>query len=303
MPVKFAPYLFKIRVNTYFCDNCYYMVKKIIGISLPLLCLLAACGDADKNSNQEEVKTPQPQQSAIPAPAPINYTVVNVYPHDTRAFTQGLVHYNNKLYEGTGLKGESTLRIVDYKTGTVQKKIDMEQSLFGEGITILKDTLYQLTYQEHLILIYTAKDLKLIRKAYWPSEGWGLTHNGTSLIVSDGSDKLYFLRPSDFKLEKVLNVNNNAGPVYKINELEYINGFVYANQWETDNILKIDPATGFVVGIMDFKDILKKVANINYDVQEREEGSVLNGIALDETTGNLFITGKRWPKLLEIKLN
>lgn len=265
--------------------------------------MLNSCGGGDNTNTPSQANTSNQNQSAIPAPAPVSYTVVNIFPHDTGAFTQGLVFHNNKLYEGTGQKGESTVRIVDYKSGKVEKKVDLDAALFGEGITILNDTLYQLTWQDHLIFVYTAKDLKLVRKAYWPNEGWGITHNGNSLIVSDGSDKLYFLRPADFKLEKVLSVNNNHGPVYKLNELEYINGFVYANQWETDNILKIDPATGFVVGVLDFKDALKKLANINYDTEAREEGAVLNGVAFDAATGNLFVTGKRWPKMLEIKLN
>lgn len=291
-----------MRTNTYFCGNSYYMVKKIITVLVPVVLVLSSCGDGDKKTNEDQ-SVDTKVQSAIPAPASIGYSIVNVYPHDTNAFTQGLIFYNNKMYEGTGHKGESTLRLVDHKTGTVQKKIDLEAALFGEGVTIMNDTLYQLTWQDHLVLVYTAKDLKLVRKAYWPNEGWGITHDGKSLIVSDGSDKLYFLRPADFKLERVLSVNNNAGPVYKLNELEYINGFVYANQWETDDILKIDPATGFVVGFLNFKDVLKRVANINNDAQQREEGAVLNGIAWDAATGNLFVTGKKWPKLLEIKLN
>lgn len=291
-----------MRTNSYFCCNSCDMLKKLIAVVIPTCLLLGACGSNDNNS-EENSQTETTVKSAIPAPMPISYAIVNVYPHDTKAFTQGLIYYKDKMYEGTGQKGESTLRIVDFKTGNIQKKIDLEPSLFGEGVTILNDTIYQLTWQDHLVLVYSARDLKLIKKAYWPNEGWGITHDGKSLIVSDGTDKLYYLRPADFKLEKVLSVNNHKGPVYKLNELEYINGFVYANQWETDDILKIDPATGFVVGFMNFKDVLKKVANINNDAQQREEGAVLNGIAWDEKTGNLFVTGKRWPKLLEIKIN
>jgi glutaminyl-peptide cyclotransferase len=207
------------------------------------------------------------------------------------------------MYEGTGQKKESNLRKVDYKTGVVQKKIDIDPNLFGEGITIMNDTVYQLTWQDHAILVYNLKDWKLIKKAYWPNEGWGITDDKTNLIISDGTDKLYFVRPSDFKLMKIVGVSNNMGPVNNINELEYINGYVYANQWETDNILKIDPVSGFVVGIMDFTDALKKYANINYDQQAEQQGAVLNGIAWNAAENKMFVTGKRWPRLFEIRMN
>ncbi|MBX3253811.1 MAG: glutaminyl-peptide cyclotransferase [Chitinophagaceae bacterium] len=254
------------------------------------------------NGGDQESQPGEPVNN-IPPPALVSYSVLNIYPHDTSAFTQGLVYYNNQMYEGTGQKNESTLRKVDYKTGRVEKRVDLESTLFGEGITILNDTLYQLTWQDHIVLVYSLKDLKPVRKIYWANEGWGITHDGTNLIISDGTDKLYFVRPGDFKLLKIVSVSNSNGPVYKLNELEYIDGYVYANQWETDNILKIDPHSGFVTGVLDFKDALKKLANINYDKQAVEEGAVLNGIAWDAATGHIFVTGKRWPKLLEIKLN
>ncbi|MFT3704409.1 MAG: glutaminyl-peptide cyclotransferase [Agriterribacter sp.] len=268
---------------------------------LLLLTGFSSCDNTTKPDKQAE--TPVEQSSNIPAPAPISYSVLNIYPHDTAAFTQGLIYYNNQMYEGTGQKKESNLRKVDYKTGTVQKKIDIDPSFFGEGITILNDTVYQLTWQDHALLVYSLKDWKLIKKAYWPNEGWGVTNDKTNLIISDGTDKLYFVRATDLKLMKIVAVSNNMGPVNNLNELEFINGYVYANQWETDYILKIDPVSGFVVGILDFTDALKKYANINYDQESQEEGAVLNGIAWDSTGNRMFITGKRWPKLLEIKLN
>lgn len=279
----------------------YHMLRRFAFFAGTVL-LLWSCNN-NSDTGESSPPTEQPAVSAVPAPSTVNYTVLNIYPHDTAAFTQGLVYYNSQLYEGTGQKKESTLRRVDYKTGKVEKRIDLESTLFGEGITILNDTIYQLTWQDHVVLVYSAKDMKPVRKMYWPNEGWGITHDGTNLIVSDGTDKLYFVRPADFKLLKIVSVSNNVGPVYKLNELEYIDGYVYANQWETDNILKIDPNSGFVTGILDFKDALKKLANINYDKQAQEEGAVLNGIAWDAASGKVFITGKRWPKLLEIKLN
>lgn len=246
---------------------------------------------------------PPDQQAASRPPAAVQYTVVNIYPHDTAAFTQGLVYYNNSLYEGTGQKKESTLRRVDLTTGKIEKKVDINPDLFGEGITVLNDTIYQLTWQDHVVLVYTLKDMKLIKKLSWANEGWGITHDNENLIISDGTDKLYYVRPADFKLMKIVSVSNNLGPVNNLNELEYINGFVYANQWESDYILKIDPGSGYVVGVLDFSNALKRLANINYDKEAREQGAVLNGIAWDAAGGRVFVTGKRWPKLLEIKLN
>ncbi|MGN6439235.1 MAG: glutaminyl-peptide cyclotransferase [Agriterribacter sp.] len=279
----------------------YHMLKKFVFFASAAVILLSCNNNNDAGESSPPAETPV--ASAVPAPSTVNYAVLNIYPHDTGAFTQGLVYYNNQMYEGTGQKKESSLRKVDYKTGKVEKRIDLESTLFGEGITILNDTIYQLTWQDHVVLVYSAKDMKPVRKMYWANEGWGITHDGTNLIVSDGTDKLYFVSPADFKLLNIVSVSNNVGPVYKLNELEYIDGYVYANQWETDNILRIDPKSGFVTGILDFKDALKKLANINYDKQAQEEGAVLNGIAWDAASGKMFVTGKRWPKLLEIKLN
>lgn len=263
-----------------------------------MMILLMACDNTEK----KPAYTPGPSNN-IPAPVPVSYTVVNIYPHDTGAFTQGLVFYNNNLYEGTGQKNESTLRLVDLTTGKVEKKVSINPDWFGEGITILNDTVYQLTWQDHKVLVYTLKDMKLVKTLGWANEGWGITHDNTNLIISDGTDKIYYVRPSDFKLMKVISVSNNLGPVNNLNELEYINGFIYANQWETDYILKIDPSSGFVVGVLDFSNALKKLANINYDKEAVEQGAVLNGIAWDAAGDRMFVTGKRWPKLLEIKLN
>lgn len=277
------------------------MVRKYLSclIIIIIIALISACNNGDKKGSVETVEP----SSNIPAPAAVQYTVVNIYPHDTSAFTQGLVYYNNMLYEGTGQKKESTLRLVDLKTGNIEKKVDIDPDFFGEGITILNDTIYQLTWQDHVVLVYSLKDLKLIKRFNWANEGWGITHDNTNLIISDGTDKLYYVRPSDFKLMKIVSVSNNLGPVNNLNELEYIDGFVYANQWESDYILKIDPNSGYVVGVLDFTNALKRLANINYDSEAREKGAVLNGIAWDASTGRIFVTGKNWPKLLEIKLN
>ena len=262
------------------------------------MALFWSCNNSSSSGSEADIPA-----GAVPPPSPVRYTLLNIYPHDTTAFTQGLVVYNDHLYEGTGQKKASTLRKVAYTTGVIQKKIDIDPELFGEGITILNDTLYQLTWQDHIVLVYSLKDLKKVRTVYWNREGWGLTHDSTHLIISDGTDKLYFVRPGDFKLMKTVSVYNHLGPVNNLNELEYINGYVYANQWETSYILKIDPASGRVAGILDFTDALKKFANINYDREAVQEGAVLNGVAWDAATGRMFVTGKLWPKVLEVKLN
>jgi len=262
---------------------------------------LAACNNGAGNS-----ENPAPGAApAVPPPTPIGYTVLNVYPHDTTAFTQGLIYYNNQLYEGTGLYSESSLRKVDLKTGAVRKETDLDTSLFGEGITILRDTLYQLTWKEHRVLVYSLKDLKLIKEYPWTNEGWGITNNGTDLIISDGSDKLYFVRPADFKLLKVLSVYDNLGPMDALNELEWINGAIYANRWERDYILRIDPESGHITGKMDFKDALQTYAHYTAAEQARiqEDGAFLNGIAWDSSSHRLYITGKLWPKMLEVQMN
>ncbi len=263
------------------------------------LITIASCNNNDGSSSGEG----EAPLNKVPAPAQVSYSVLNIFPHDTLAFTQGLIFHNNRMYEGTGQKGASSLRIVDLTTGKIEKRVDLEPDLFGEGITILNDTLYQLTWENHLVLVYDVKKLKLIRKIYWNREGWGITHDNENLIISDGTDKLYFVHPGDFRLLKTISVYNHLGPVNNLNELEYINGFVYANQWETNYILKIDPASGVVAGVLDFTNALKKFANINYDRKTSTEGAVLNGIAWDSATQRLFVTGKLWPKLLEIRMN
>lgn len=263
------------------------------------LITIVSCNNNDGSSSGNEEKA----ADKVHAPSPVSYSVLNVFPHDTLAFTQGLIFFNNRIYEGTGQKGASSLRVVDVSTGKVEKKIDLDPDLFGEGITIMGDTLYQLTWENHLVLVYDVKNLKLIRRIYWNREGWGITHDNENLIISDGTDKLYFVHPGDFRLLKTVSVYNHLGPVNNLNELEYINGFVYANQWETNYILKIDPASGMVLGVLDFTNALKKFANINYDRKTSTEGAVLNGIAWDSATHRLFVTGKLWPKLLEVKMD
>lgn len=263
--------------------------------ALVVLIALAACTNGDKEPVVDESVKP------IPTP-PISYSILSQYPHDTSAFTQGLEFYKGKLYEGTGDFENSSLRITDHKTGKVEKKHMMgSPSIFGEGITIFNNRLYQLTWQSHIVYMYDINNIdKPVKTFKWPYDGWGLTNNGKHLIISDGTAVLYFVNPDDFRLLSTIRVADNSGPVNYLNELEYIDGFVYANVYETDLIVKINPESGQVVGKMDLSGLEEKFFP---NQVPPGRGLVLNGIAYDSTAKRMFITGKQWPKLFELKLN
>lgn len=237
--------------------------------------------------------------SANAAPPAINYSVLNIYPHDTAAFTEGLEVYENNLYESTGEKGTSWVAKTDVKTAKILQQVSLDKSLFGEGITFFNNKLYQLTWQEHRAFVYDSKTFKRLQEFNWPYEGWGMTHNDQHLIISTGGSNLYFVNPADFKIVKMIGVTDNNGPVGNINELEFVNGVVYANIWQTNYIIKIDAETGKVLGRMDLSDILTK----NNIITDPERTDVLNGIAYDSAKKSFYITGKRWPVLFEMKLN
>jgi glutaminyl-peptide cyclotransferase len=254
---------------------------------------LASCGDADRNGSTDETANP-------PAPL-ISYTVVNSYPHDTAAFTEGLLFYNGALIESTGSPEDQNhngtwIGPVDLKTGVADKKINLGRTIFGEGVTILNDKIYQLTYQTHKGFVYDAKTYKKLREFSYAGEGWGLTNDGKNLIMSAGTSNLYYIDPDSLKFISMLGVRDHNGPVPNINELEYIDGYIYANQWLTSYILKIDPATGNVVGRIDLSDLANRIKVTN------PTADYLNGIAYDSVTKKIFVTGKKWPKLFEIKI-
>lgn len=262
---------------------------------------LFSCGD---NSSTPDYDNTLPKPPSVPAPVPLMYKVLNVYPHDPSSFTQGLEFHNGKLYEGTGNFNTSKLRVLDIKTGNVEKSHTItDPKIFGEGITILNNKIYQLTWQNNKIFEYNLNDItKLIRTYPWNREGWGATNNGRQLIISDGTAQLYFVTPDEsegkIQINKILTVRDNRGPVDSLNELELINGSVYANRWLTHDIVKIDTSNGYVTGTMNFKGIMKQYAPGVF----LKEGAVLNGIAYDSAQKKMYITGKDWPKLFEIKL-
>jgi glutamine cyclotransferase len=223
------------------------------------------------------------------------YKIVKTYPHDPYAFTQGLVYENGVLYEGTGLYGQSTLRMVELETGQVLKLRRLDPRYFGEGITIWKNRIVQLTWQEKTGFVYDKASFDLLKEFSYTTEGWGITHDGQKLIMSDGSAHLYFLDPETFQEIGRLTVTENDKPVVRLNELEFIKGVIYANIWQTDRIAMISLETGRVETWIDLAGLLKP---------EDRKGSedVLNGIAYDAQGDRLFVTGKLWPKLFHIEL-
>lgn len=231
-----------------------------------------------------------------PSVRTISYSIVNTYPHDTSSFTQGLVIYKGVLYEGTGMNGQSKLLEVDLETGKSTRKVALDSVYFGEGVTVLNDTIYQLTWQNKKVFTYDLRFNK-IKEFDLPTEGWGITHDETNMIVSDGTDKLYFYNPSDFSLSDTKSITEAGVPVFNLNELEYIDGFIYANQWQYPYILKIDPATASVVAKIDLSDIVKRIRPDDQDYDK-----VLNGIAYNKETKKMYVTGKYWPSLFEIQL-
>ena len=229
------------------------------------------------------------------AEARYGYKIVNSYPHDKDAFTEGLIFEDGVLYESTGLYGASSLRKVELKTGAILMAHKLQEQFFGEGITLYKNKIIQLTWRSHTGFIYNKDNFMLIGQFYYPFEGWGITYDGKRLIVSNGTPKLHFLNPETFKEESTLKVYDTNGPLNRINELEYIRGKIYANIWQTEYIAEINPETGEVSGWVDLKGL---VAPYKHD----KPFDVLNGIAYDKDNNRLFVTGKLWPRLFEIKL-
>jgi glutamine cyclotransferase len=223
------------------------------------------------------------------------YNVINTYPHDRNAFTEGLVFDDGVLYEGTGLYGNSSLRKVELETGDVLQIRELSAEFFGEGITICGNEIIQLTWQSHIGFVYDKNSFELLQEFNYSTEGWGITYDGTHLIMSDGTSTLHFLDPETFEEIGQLEVFDDDGLVTKLNELEYVQGEIYANVWQTDRIAIIAPETGRVIGWVELGGLLTAE-----DCSEPVD--VLNGIAYDAGTDRLFVTGKLWPKLFEIQL-
>ncbi len=224
-----------------------------------------------------------------------DYEVVNTFPHDPDAYTQGLVFYEGKVLESTGRQGKSSLRNVELETGKVLKQINVPSPYFAEGITLLKGKIYQLTWQHQTGFIYDAATFKKLGEFSYQGEGWGLTNDGNSLIMSDGTDHIRFLDPATFKVQKSIAVVDKLVPVARLNELEFVRGEIYANVWTEDRIARIDVKTGRVTGWIQLAGLIPRT-------ELHDDEAVLNGIAYDEAHDRLFVTGKLWPKLFEIRL-
>lgn len=224
----------------------------------------------------------------------LQYEIVDVYPHDSNAFTQGLYYEEGTLYESTGVYKESTLRRVDLKTGKVLQKRELADRYFGEGLTRFKGKLYQLTWLSNRGFIYDAESFERLGSFRYKGEGWGLTHNATHLIMSDGSAQIRFLDPENLKEVRRILVKLGNNPIVDLNELEYVDGYIYANIWFQDMIVKIDPRSGQVVGILDLSEL--------WPGKPTTEGAVLNGIAYIEEEKTFLVTGKLWGKLFAIKV-
>jgi glutamine cyclotransferase len=257
-----------------------------------LIVLLLRAGPANQpnaisNANNQSTSDARAQQ--------VSYEVVSSYPHDPTSFTQGLVWHDGALYESTGLKGESKVRRLEFPSGRVLKEISLASEFFGEGLALVDSRLIQLTWQSHKGFVYDLNSFRQLQEFAYDTEGWGLTYDGKNLILSDGSSDLFYLDPQTLKRVRKLAVTMNGKPISELNELEFIDGEIWANVWQTDLIVRIDPSTGHVVSFLNLKGILAPS-----DKTGRED--VLNGIAYDAEKKRIFVTGKLWPRIFEIRV-
>ncbi|HEY4247053.1 MAG TPA: glutaminyl-peptide cyclotransferase [Lacunisphaera sp.] len=244
---------------------------------------------------EEKAPVPKVADAATEPVQLYTFEIVNAWPHDRGAFTQGLVYLDGSLLESTGLNGESSLRKTDLKTGAVVKEVKLSEQYFAEGLALLDGRLFQLTWQNQKAFVYGLGDFKLEREFTYAGEGWGLTTDGVSLVMSDGTSQIRFLDPATFTVKRRITVRMRGRVVDRLNELEYVKGAILANVWGSDDVVRIDPATGQVTAVIDFSGLLP--------AQDRDENTdVLNGIAYDVTGDRLLVTGKHWPKVFEVRL-
>ena len=270
---------------------------KLAALSVGWLLILAGCGKFS-SANPAATAATDTSTSALAAPAaPVAYTydVVNVFPHDRGAFTEGLVFLKGILLESTGLNGSSTLRKVDLSSGRVLQQVRMSSQYFGEGMTELGGKIFQLTWKNQKAFVYGLDTFEVEREFTYTGEGWGLTHDGHSLIMTDGSNRIQFIDPKTFQVTRTIAVLRDGQPLANLNELEYVKGELYANIWQTPLVARIDPANGHLLGLIDFSGLLTPD-------DLRGGVDVLNGIAYDSAGDRLFVTGKNWPKLFEVRV-
>lgn len=265
-------------------------MKLLSGAAILTSLLFISCNGNDV----EPVDTSStPANSSTPM---ISYTLAGAYPHDTSSFTEGLQFYNGQLLESAGNYGASKLFLYDLKTGKASKSLKLEAKFFGEGVCVFRDTIYQMTWKEKTVLVFD-KNLKKVKELPLPIEGWGLTTDSTNLIATDGSSNLHFFEPTTFRLLYTQGVTENGMPIANLNEIEYINGVIYANQFQTNYIYKIDVKSGQVLGKMDLSELERRAKAKN------PQADVLNGIAYEPSTKKFYVTGKNWPELYELQFN
>ena len=262
-----------------------------------LMAILAACtGDSEPSAGDRA-------PAAAPTGAPtVRATTVRSWPHDPGAFTQGLDFHEGTLYESTGVEGKSTLREVALETGEVVRKIDLPNDVFGEGITVLGDRIYQLTWKSRKGYVYDRATFRRLREFSYDGEGWGLTNDGQSIIMSDGTAVLRFLDPGTLEIQRTVTVKDAGRDVPRLNELEMVRGEVYANVWETNSVARIDPATGAVIGWINLEGLFSESDRRRY-LKPGQQIDVLNGIAYDELSDRLIVTGKWWPRMYQIRVD
>ena len=271
---------------------------KVQYLAFILGCLLGLSACKNKNGSSETNNS-----NVEPSPAILSYTLLNAHPHDTSFYTEGLEFNEGKLFESSGGQAEETphpsaLGILDLATGKVSKKVELDNSIyFGEGITVFNGKIYQLTWKNQRGFIYDARTFKKIKEFNYQGDGWGLTHDSSRLIMSDGSSNIRFLDPETLKVTSIVSVVDNNGPVSNINELEFIDGFIFANVWQQEHILKIDPSSGKVVGRINLDSLVREIKS------KSATADVLNGIAYNPVSKTIFVTGKLWPLIYEIRLN
>jgi len=265
----------------------------ISGLVLVFLFCLGCTRRSESNSSQHQAVV---AESVAASSAPVyNFEVVNTFPHDRYAFTQGLVIQDGVLVESTGLNGRSSLRRVDLASGNVLKKVDLSEQYFAEGLTIFKGRIFQLTWKAGKGFIYDPATFERTGEFSYSGEGWGLTHDDRSLILSDGTNEIRFINPENFSVERTVKVTAGGKKIDELNELEFVKGEIFANIWQDDRIVRIDPNSGEVLGWIDLTGLLSPA-------DRTPQTNVLNGIAYDAAADRLFVTGKLWPKLFEIKL-
>ena len=272
------------------------MRQRIIAL---LLLLVFAAGGIFYFISKKDPAIPVTPSSTIAAPAFMQVSIVNSFPHDTAAFTEGLQYIDGFLFESTGQEGTSYLRKVDLPTGKIIKNLKLKDEYFGEGVTVLGNKIYQLTYKNHIGFVYNREAFSIIKTFEVPFDGWGMTTDGKQLIISDGTNTIHFFDAATLKETSRISVQDNNGMLSNVNELEWIDNYIYSNVWETNYILKIDPATGIVIAKADITQQIKAALPPSFD----SDTNVLNGIAYDAATKKIYITGKNWPKLFEVKFN